>query len=39
MKVVFLPNFSVKNAHLIYPAANLSNRSRPRARRPPAPAT
>jgi glycogen phosphorylase len=24
MKVVFLPNFSVKNAHLVYPAANLS---------------
>ena len=24
MKVVFLPNFNVKNAHLIYPAANLS---------------
>ncbi|MEH3134829.1 MAG: glycogen/starch/alpha-glucan phosphorylase [Mycolicibacterium neoaurum] len=24
MKVVFLPNFNVQNAHLIYPAANLS---------------
>ncbi len=24
MKVVFLPNFNVKNAHLVYPAANLS---------------
>ncbi len=24
MKVVFLPNFNVRNAHLIYPAANLS---------------
>ena len=24
MKVAFIPNFSVKNAHLIYPAANLS---------------
>ncbi|WP_319434026.1 glycogen/starch/alpha-glucan phosphorylase [Mycobacterium sp. RTGN5] len=24
MRVVFLPNFNVKNAHLIYPAANLS---------------
>ena len=24
LKVVFLPNFNVKNAHLIYPAANLS---------------
>ncbi|HUH68270.1 MAG TPA: glycogen/starch/alpha-glucan phosphorylase [Mycobacterium sp.] len=24
MKVVFLPNFNVKNAHLIYPAADLS---------------
>jgi glycogen phosphorylase len=24
MKVAFVPNFSVKNAHLIYPAANLS---------------
>jgi starch phosphorylase len=24
LKVVFLPNFNVKNAHLVYPAANLS---------------
>ena len=24
MKVVFLPNFNVKSAHLVYPAANLS---------------
>lgn len=24
MRVVFLPNFNVKNAHLVYPAANLS---------------
>ncbi len=24
LKVVFLPNFNVKTAHLIYPAANLS---------------
>jgi starch phosphorylase len=24
LKVVFVPNFSVKNAHIIYPAANLS---------------
>ena len=24
LKVVFVPNFNVKNAHLIYPAANLS---------------
>ena len=24
MRVVFLPNFNVQNAHLIYPAANLS---------------
>ncbi len=24
MKVVFLPNFNVQNAHLVYPAANLS---------------
>ena len=24
MKVVFVPNFNVQNAHLIYPAANLS---------------
>src|ERR1700712_3497133 len=24
LKVAFIPNFSVKNAHLIYPAANLS---------------
>ena len=28
MKVVFLPNFNVKTAHLVYPAANLPNRSR-----------
>ena len=24
LKVVFLPNFNVKNAHIVYPAANLS---------------
>ena len=24
MKVAFVPNFNVQNAHLIYPAANLS---------------
>ena len=24
LKVVFLPNFNVKSAHLVYPAANLS---------------
>lgn len=27
MKVVFLPNFNVKNAHLIYPAADLSEQT------------
>src|ERR1700735_262370 len=29
MKVVFVPNFNVQNAHLIYPAANLSEQISP----------
>jgi len=33
IKVVFLPNFNVTNAQRIYPAADLSSRSRPPARK------
>ena len=40
LKVVFFPDFNVKNAQPIYPAADLSaSRFRRPARRPPAPAT
>jgi starch phosphorylase len=37
LKVVFLPDFNVKNGQHVYPAADLSDRSPRRAKRPRAP--
>jgi len=39
MKVVFIPDFNVKNAQRIYPAADCPSRFQPRARKPRVPAT
>ena len=39
LRVVFVPNFNVQNAHLIYPAANLSEQSPQQARKPREPET
>jgi starch phosphorylase len=39
LKVAFLPNFGVKNAHLVYRRRTSPSRSPPPARRPPEPAT
>jgi len=39
LKVVFFPDFNVKNSQWIYPAADLSNRYRPPGKRLRAPAT
>ncbi len=39
MKVVFLPNFNVQNAHLIYRPPTCPSRSRPQVRKPRVPAT
>lgn len=39
IKVAFLPNFNVKSAHLIYPAADLSEQISTAARKPRAPGT
>ena len=39
LKVAFMPNFNVQNAHLIYPAANCPSRSPPPARKRRAPGT
>ena len=39
LRVVFLPNFNVSTGQRIYPARICRSRSRPPARRRPAPAT